>query len=434
MTTVLIVDDLASDRLLAEGLLQKHLECSVRHAADGVEALAKIEEGPPDLVLTDLQMPEMDGLELVREVRSRHPHIPVVLMTAHGSEMFAVDALQQGAASYIPKSHLKERLASTVQTVLERSQIDRMSRELFNYLESGEFTFSLASNPDLIPPLVDLLQCMAAGVSLSDENERLRIGVALREALLNALYHGNLEMADGSPDEMQSQDLPPVPSIKSPQSEPGYSNRKIYVNAKVTPAEAKFTVRDEGPGFDPQILPDPGEPGSLDRMSGRGITLMRSFMDKVAHNPIGNEVTLVRRRELPEGRHVHLRERPPAYLRVEQVDEAIIVTPQRIIGTLADEDVRTEVSLVLALLEQRSVGNLLVDFGQMNYFGASLLELLRTLGKKTESGGGQMALCNLSGVGREVMQITRFDTHWPIYLSRGRALASMTAGDRQIQN
>jgi len=191
MTTVLVVDDLTSDRLLAETYLLEHTECLVRQAADGLEALEKIETEPPDLVLTDLQMPEMDGLQLVREVRSRYPHIPVVLMTAHGSEMLAVDALHDGAASYIPKSHLKERLVPTIQTVLERSRVDRTSVGLFDYVESGEFTFCLASAPELIPPLVDLLQCMAAGVSASDGNERMRIGVALREALLNALYHGN---------------------------------------------------------------------------------------------------------------------------------------------------------------------------------------------------------------------------------------------------
>lgn len=425
MTTVLVVDDLRSDRLLAEMYLLEHVECLVRQAADGVEALAEIETEPPDLVLTDLQMPEMDGLELVRQVRSRYPQIPVVLMTAHGSEMLAVDALHDGAASYIPKSHLKERLGPTVQTVLERLQIDRTSGELFDYVESGEFTFSLASNPELIPPLVDLLQCMATGVSASDENERLRIGVALREALLNALYHGNWEMGPGSPEDMQQDDSSSIPSIESRRSEQPYCDRKIYVNARISPTEARFTVRDEGPGFNPRLLPDPSEPGNLDRISGRGITLMRSFMDKVVHNPIGNEVTLVRCRQAPKAEAVKFVEKTSPYLQLEQVGGALVVTPLRIIGALADANVRTEMESVMALVEQPDVTNVLVDLGQMKYFGASVLQLLRTLGEKVHSCGGEMALCNLSAVGREVLQITSFDTLWPTYLSRERAQTSL---------
>lgn len=425
MTTVLVVDDLSSDRLLAETYLLKHMECLVRQAADGIEALSRIEAEPPDLVLTDLQMPKMDGRELVREVRSRYPQIPVVLMTAHGSETLAVDALHDGAASYIPKSHLKERLGPTVRTVLERLRVDRTSGELFDYVESGEFTFSLASDPDLIPPLVDLLQCMATGISASDENERMRIGVALREALLNALYHGNWEMGPGSPDDEQQQDSRSLPSSDSRRNEPPYCSRRIYVNAKISPTEARFTICDEGPGFDPRILPEPSEPGNFDRISGRGVTLMRSFMDKVAYNPIGNAVTLIRRRQTPVGKPVNLSNRPAPYLQVEQVGDALVVTPLRTIGTLADIDVRTELQQVEDALEQPGVTHAVVDFGQMKYFGASLLVLLQTLGKKMESCGGSMALCNLSTVGREVLQITHLDTRWASYLSREKALSDL---------
>lgn len=429
MTTVLVVDDLSSDRKLAETYLLQHIECLVRQAADGVEALAEIEAEPPDLVLTDLQMPEMDGRELVREVRSRYPYIPVVLMTAHGSEVLAVDALHDGAASYIPKSHLRERLGPTVQTVLERSRVDRTSGDLFDYVESGEFNFSLASDQNLIVPLVDLLQCMAAGISASDENERMRIGVALREALLNALYHGSWELSPGSPEDAQQNESPSLPSLESRRSEQPYCNRKIYVSARISPTEARFTVCDEGPGFDPRILPDPSEPGNLDRISGRGITLMRSLMDKVVYNPIGNEVTLIRRRQTPEEKPVKVSEKPSAYLQVERTEDVLIVTPLRIIGTLADTSVRTEVEGVMALFEQPDVTNAVVDFGQMKYFGASLLELLQTLGKKMESCGGGMALCNLSTVGREVLQITQLDTRWPSYLSRQRALSALCGAD-----
>ena len=99
MPTVLIVDDNAVDRRFAGGLIEESGGVDVIYADDGEQALEKIHELKPDVVVTDLQMPHMDGLELVTKIRLTNPAIPVVLMTAKGSEVVAVQALQQGASS-----------------------------------------------------------------------------------------------------------------------------------------------------------------------------------------------------------------------------------------------------------------------------------------------------------------------------------------------
>src|SRR5260370_13973558 len=101
MATILVVDDSAVDRSRVEKLLVKE-GYQVQSAPGGREALEILKREPPDLVLTDMQMPEIDGLQLVQEIRSKYPAIPVILMTAHGSEEIAVEALQKGAASYVP--------------------------------------------------------------------------------------------------------------------------------------------------------------------------------------------------------------------------------------------------------------------------------------------------------------------------------------------
>src|SRR5712692_8259736 len=101
MTTVLIVDDSAVDCKRAEKLLTKGSQLTVLSASNGRQALELMKDHQPDLIITDMQMPEMDGLQLVEEVRCKYPGIPVILMTAHGSEELAVQALQKGAASYV---------------------------------------------------------------------------------------------------------------------------------------------------------------------------------------------------------------------------------------------------------------------------------------------------------------------------------------------
>ena len=104
MSTVLVVDDTAVDRKLASRLLEKSGVLRVLDADGGQRALEIIAEQLPDVVVTDLQMPEMDGLQLVTAVQERFPEIPVVLMTAHGSEDNAALALEHGAVSFVPKS------------------------------------------------------------------------------------------------------------------------------------------------------------------------------------------------------------------------------------------------------------------------------------------------------------------------------------------
>jgi len=81
---VLVVDDSASDRMLAGAILQKEPGIKVVYAADGAEALKKIEQELPDAVVTDLNMPELDGLQLVACIKQGYPLLPVILMTAQG--------------------------------------------------------------------------------------------------------------------------------------------------------------------------------------------------------------------------------------------------------------------------------------------------------------------------------------------------------------
>ena len=66
---------------------------------------------------------------------------------------------------------------------------------------------------------------------------------------------------------------------------------------KINPEEARLVIRDDGPGFDPSRIPVAGEAGSLDSETGRGLVLMRAFLDEVTFNDRGNEATLVKRRE-----------------------------------------------------------------------------------------------------------------------------------------
>lgn len=295
---VLVVDDSAMDRKLAGGLITRQVPSStVSFAGDGraaLEALASASE-LPDVVLTDLQMPELDGLALVRAVRQRHPHLPVVLMTAHGSEDIAVRALREGAASYVPKASLATELVSTLRAVLDVVRATRDEARLFSLVTLHEQRFELESDVSLVPALVGHLESALAHLGVCDETGCIQVSVALREALVNAMHHGNLEVSSA----LLEREGAYADAVARRRAESPYRERRVRVHARVSRDEATFVVIDEGPGFDPSTLPDPTDPQNLDKPSGRGLLLIQTFMDEVRHNERGNEITLVKRRGSP---------------------------------------------------------------------------------------------------------------------------------------
>ncbi len=151
----------------------------------------------------------------------------------------------------------------------------------------------LENDPALVPLLTAHLQEYAVRMGLCDSNGRIRLGVALEEALLNGLYHGNLELSSslkqdggGAFERLTAQRRRQAP----------YAGRRLHVHVRMDAAAAVFVVRDEGPGFDVSGVPDPTDPENFTKPSGRGLLLIRTFMDETTHNAAGNEITLVRRR------------------------------------------------------------------------------------------------------------------------------------------
>jgi len=291
---VLVVDDSPIDRALVKNLLEKSLSASVRVAQNGVEALAEIECSPPDILLTDLQMPELDGLGLVETVRRDHPFVPTILMTAHGSEEIALAALRAGAASYVNKRNLAGRIVETIRDVLAIAQGARQTLRLHECWSATHFEFQLDNDATLIPVLVQHLQQYQTSVRRRDETELVRVGIALHEALRNAIHHGNLGLSS----ELRQQDADHYYRLAEQRRRvPPYCQRRVTLSARESRFESRYTIRDEGEGFDSRSFNyDPTDATNLAKPSGRGLFLIRTFMDEIDFNDRGTEITMVHRR------------------------------------------------------------------------------------------------------------------------------------------
>ena len=242
-------------------------------------------------------MPEMNGLELVEKISLDFDHVPAILITARGSEELASKALQVGAASYVPKNHLRTLLNDTITDVLGVIRTDASFSKLISTLQKNVFEFDMPNDASLISPLVGLLMQVVSGMELVSSADLTRIGVAIEHALVNAMYRGNLELgASVTPAHraLVYDDATTDLIERRKQTDP-YQRRRVHVEATASKQEIRVLVRDQGKGFDTTQVPGPGDPKVLDTESGRGLVLMVSFTDELIFNDKGTEVTLVKK-------------------------------------------------------------------------------------------------------------------------------------------
>jgi CheY-like chemotaxis protein len=289
LAPVMVVDDSVVSRGMVGKLIERGLGRPTIYAVNGRDALAAIALSKPSVVITDLHMPVMGGLELVEAMRSTYPNIPIVLMTAYGSEEVAMLALKAGAASYVGKAGMAKHLIGTLEQVFR--VVDRkQARQRIRSCQSRQNTeYVLENDLDLISPLLSAIHEDLVNFRIGDETTRMRIGMALQESLANALFHGNLEC---SSDLRQEDERNFYRLAEERRTQDPYRTRKIRLETTIDSTQARFVITDEGFGFDVASLDKPFDPEDLLKIGGRGMLLIRTFMDHAIHNSVGNQLTM----------------------------------------------------------------------------------------------------------------------------------------------
>ena len=126
---ILVVDDEAIQRDIVQDILEDQ-GYLVDTVGDGLDALEYVKTTPVDVVLTDLRMPGMNGVELLQRLKAHDPEIVVVVITAYGSVESAVEAMKQGAYHYLSKPLGKDELTLVVERALNTKQLTLQNRQL----------------------------------------------------------------------------------------------------------------------------------------------------------------------------------------------------------------------------------------------------------------------------------------------------------------
>ena len=264
------------------------------HVSSEAEALDVLDER--SVLMTDISSENgIDFLNAIRSEEGPRSTIPIVILTSVENERLAVQALRDIATTYVPVRFLESEVAATIDSVVSLASENQGHSRVMECVTRWHNEFILRNDRTLIRPLVRHLQESTQHMGLlCQPGEKSRLGIALEEALLNSLYHGNLEVSSELREEDESEFYG---LVERRCRELPFCERQITVSVELCRAQAVYRIEDEGPGFDVACVPDPTAPNNIEKVCGRGMLLMRTFMDEVCYNEVGNEVTLVKRRQ-----------------------------------------------------------------------------------------------------------------------------------------
>jgi two-component system, NtrC family, sensor kinase len=184
---VLVVDDSRQIRdFLADYILTPH-GFEVIMAEDGIEGLRLAFDTHPDLMIVDVQMPSMGGLELLRRLQLRRLNVPAILITAHGSEQVAVDALRLGVRDYVVKPFDVPQMEEAIERALRESRLEDSHGELERRLEQHEH--NLRQLAQQINALFSFSRFLAANRDANVIDQRaVEVAAYIASADLSALF------------------------------------------------------------------------------------------------------------------------------------------------------------------------------------------------------------------------------------------------------
>ena len=172
MTRVLLVED---DRDIAEPLARALTRegYDVTAAGDGRVALNEVLDSPPDLIILDIGLPGMDGLDVCRHVRDVRPHVPILMLTARDGELETVAGLDAGADDYVTKPFRLSELLARIRAMLRRSAPPEVTAGGVRVDDASRRAWRGEREPDLSPKEFDLLALLVREAGIVVTRERI---------------------------------------------------------------------------------------------------------------------------------------------------------------------------------------------------------------------------------------------------------------------
>jgi len=286
---ILLADDMPE--LLS--LMQKQFE-NLGHAvvtAENGEEAFKLAQTQPDfdLICSDIKMPVLDGLELLEKLRVAENDTPVVLITGGADLETSIKALKLGALDFIVRPIQDKVIKEALNRIEMALSVERESIDAASMVTHQATTLITDSHLANVGKIVGYFNRQLHNICSISDLDSKKIAICLQECLTNAIIQGNFNITSA----VKEADWNAYDRLirEAEQQEQQYM-KQVRIQFEMLENNIQFEISDEGMGFDPHDLPDPADPQNWVKLSGRGIIFVRSFMDTVAWNEIGNSIRI----------------------------------------------------------------------------------------------------------------------------------------------
>ncbi|HYO62342.1 MAG TPA: ATP-binding protein [Pyrinomonadaceae bacterium] len=261
---ILIVESSTELRQLLQSVLGE-LGHDVVVCGDREAAIARDDLEDFDLIISDLTETPESGLQILGEMKKKSLFVPVVVSSEDVNQNGIIKAFKLGAANCVRRPYDPDELRTIVEKTLSYKLRFVEDLKVLPFVRE-HIEFELPSDLSLMNGVLHYLNERVALLGII-KPERSNLFIALDEAFVNAVKHGNKND----------------------------STKLVRIIADLSAKEARFTVEDEGEGFNLHEIPDPRDPANLFKTSGRGVLLIYNIMDEVEYNERGNRLTMVKR-------------------------------------------------------------------------------------------------------------------------------------------
>lgn len=272
MSEILVIDDEVEICELLKISLEMagHRVKTCLSARDAKECLERTEY---DFVIIDMIMPEVSGLEMIRYINDRYPRTLTILTTGLQTHEVIKEALKQGAYNFVNKPFSLDEITKIINVGARARAVHTDTKSIQPYLVQ-QLHFVLPSRKELMEEIACMVADLAGRMGFSDKLVAMNIPLTVDELFLNAVIHGNKE------DE----------------------NKTVLIKVVLDADKIAITIKDQGEGFDWRRVLARNTPADLESEGGRGVFLVKHYVDKIEYNENGNEVSVIigRDRNLPQ--------------------------------------------------------------------------------------------------------------------------------------
>ncbi len=253
----------------------------------GMQGIANFKRFSPDIVLTDIRLPDINGDEVVKKIKEINSSVPIIIMTAYSDQNIITEAMKNGAVDLIKKpfkSKDLKALITKIETFYKKNKIAHNK----NIIQWQKIHYRLSNDINLVP---NITNDIFNKIDYMDDNSSFLI-LGLQEIIINAIEHGNLEINYQEKQRLLNSKNLYDNLLRERAKDKRFCNRYIDIKVFSTPDYLEIEIKDQGKGFDLSSIPNPKIVDNFFKESGKGILLAMKIFDKIKYNKKGNGVIL----------------------------------------------------------------------------------------------------------------------------------------------